>query len=152
MTELPSRHRSRRGIFTRFRRHAGRSGEQAMNTVVALDDDSFFTATRNRVTVVDFSAPWCGPCQVLHPMFEDAASKSTEAGIAFARVDVDESPDLASTFGVMSIPTIVVLAADGREVGREVGVPNRRRLEQVVRTAEALVAQVDAEAQTGTSG
>jgi thioredoxin len=71
------------------------------------------------ITVIDFTAAWCGPCRVMEPVL---ASLATEyAGRArFAAVDVDADPALAQRFDVRSMPTLV-LWRDGREVGRIVG-------------------------------
>ena len=71
------------------------------------------------LVVVDFFATWCGPCKMLAPAVERAADKHPE--IHFYKVDIDEEPDLARRFGVMSIPTGVFLK-NGQEFDRKVGV------------------------------
>ena len=73
----------------------------------------------NPVMLVDFWAEWCGPCKMLSPAIEELSSQY-EGRALVAKVNVDESPDLARRFGVMSIPTVVVLK-DGVEVERKVG-------------------------------
>ncbi|MEO0087777.1 MAG: thioredoxin [candidate division WOR-3 bacterium] len=69
--------------------------------------------------LVDFWAPWCGPCQMAGPVLEELA-KEFEGKVKFAKVNVDEEPQLASNYGVMSIPTVVIFV-QGREVNRQIG-------------------------------
>ena len=71
------------------------------------------------VAMVDFWAEWCGPCKMLAPAIEDLA-KQYDGRALVGKVNVDEEPDLARRFGIMSIPTVVFLK-DGVEVGRKVG-------------------------------
>ena len=85
-----------------------------------LNQQTFDAAiAANPLAVVDFYATWCGPCKMLAPIL-DAVAEETD-GVAFFRVDVDQAPDLARRFGVMSIPTLVYLK-DGKELSRSVGV------------------------------
>lgn len=71
------------------------------------------------LAMVDFWASWCGPCQLLGPVMEDLAVQY-EGKALVAKVNVDEEPDLARRFGVMSIPTVIFLK-QGREFDRKVG-------------------------------
>ena len=91
-----------------------------------LNDATFDAAiSAAPLAVVDFYATWCGPCKMLAPILE-SVEKETE-GVAFFRVDVDEAPDTARRFGIMSIPTLVFLK-DGEEVARTVGVQRKPEL------------------------
>lgn len=72
------------------------------------------------LAMVDFWADWCGPCKMLTPTVEALAEKYGDR-VLTGKVNVDEEPELARRFGVMSIPTVVFLQ-NGREVDRKVGV------------------------------
>ena len=70
--------------------------------------------------LLDFWAAWCGPCKMLSPVVESIGSQY-EGKVLVGKVNVDEEPELARRFGVMSIPTVVFLK-NGREFDRKVGV------------------------------
>ena len=76
--------------------------------------------TSGGITMVDFWASWCGPCKMLSPVVEEIAQQF-EGKALVGKVNVDEEPDLARQFGVMSIPTVVFLK-NGVEFDRKVGV------------------------------
>lgn len=87
--------------------------------ILHLTKDTFSGETASGVTLVDFWAGWCMPCKMLAPVIEEIAREY--AGIKVAKVDVDAEGELAAEFGVMSIPT-VVLMKDGLELKRFIGV------------------------------
>ena len=72
------------------------------------------------LAMIDFWAVWCGPCKMLTPAVEDIAERYGDK-VLVGKVNVDEEPDLARRFGVMSIPTVVFLK-NGREFDRKVSV------------------------------
>lgn len=69
--------------------------------------------------LLDFYADWCGPCKIMAPIFEEIEKEYT-GRIEFKKVDVEAEGELASKYGIMSIPTFVLLK-DGKEVDRKVG-------------------------------
>ncbi len=69
--------------------------------------------------VVDFWAEWCGPCRLMAPVLDQLAGE-LEGRVSFAKLNVDENPDLSGRYGVEGIPTLIVFA-EGEEVGRIVG-------------------------------
>ncbi|MEQ8717856.1 MAG: thioredoxin [Acidimicrobiales bacterium] len=69
--------------------------------------------------LVDFWAEWCGPCKMIHPILEELAAENGDK-IQIAKINVDEAPDVARRFEVMSIPTLIVFS-DGQPAKRIVG-------------------------------
>ncbi len=93
----------------------------------------FDDALKNDTAVVDFWAEWCTPCLMMAPVFEEIAGKKEMKNIKFIKVNVDDYPELAEKFGVMSIPTTVVLKK-GKEAGRVIGAQSAEALEEKLKS------------------
>lgn len=81
------------------------------------------------IKLLDFKAVWCGPCRVMEPIIEEL--KKELDGVEIVVIDVDEKPEEASKYGVMSIPTYIVLK-DEKEVGRKIGVISKEELLKLI--------------------
>ena len=65
------------------------------------------TIKNNEVVIVDFWAPWCGPCRMIAPIIEELAEEYKDKGVVVAKVNTDEAPEIAGEFGIRSIPTVI---------------------------------------------
>ena len=82
--------------------------------------------------VVDFWAPWCGPCKMMGPVFEELSSEMD--GVTFAKVNVDEHQELAQKHGVQGIPAIFFFK-DGEKVGESIGFVQKDDLKKKIEEA-----------------
>ena len=83
----------------------------------------------NSLVLVDFFATWCGPCKTMAPIVEEIAEERTD--IKVCKIDVDQEPELARQYRVMSIPTFLVFK-DGEVVKRDMGVMSKDELEGLI--------------------
>ncbi|WP_239749438.1 thioredoxin [Mammaliicoccus sp. H-M34] len=98
--------------------------------LVKATDANFDEQIKEGVSLVDFWAPWCGPCKMIAPVLEDLA-KDVEGKAGIVKLDVDENQATAAKYEVMSIPTLIVFK-DGEAVDKVVGFQPKEQLEQVL--------------------
>lgn len=100
--------------------------------MIELSDENFAHEVEDAagVTLVDFWAPWCGPCRMVAPVMEELAEEYA-GQVRFAKVNVDENQATAGTFGIRSIPTIGFFK-DGEVIGAVVGAYPKEALQEVI--------------------
>ena len=106
-----------------------------MATVDLTKDNFESVIAGNAMVIVDFWAPWCGPCRGFAPVFEKASN--THANVVFAKVNTDEQQELAGSFNIRSIPTLMVVR-DQVVVLQQAGALPASALEHVLDQAKAL--------------
>ncbi len=98
-----------------------------MEIIHLENEKDFVELIKEDKILIDFFATWCGPCKMLSPILE-----KVESNLKVVKVDVDEFEDLAREYGVMSIPTLVVLE-NGKEVNRHIGFIDKNNLESFLK-------------------
>ena len=95
-----------------------------------ITDNDFNTLTEEGISIIDFWAAWCGPCRMQGPIFEELAEE-LDGQVEFFKMNVDEEPNTAKEFGIMSIPTLII-KKDGQVVEKLVGFHDKNRLNDAI--------------------
>jgi thioredoxin 1 len=107
-----------------------------MSNALEFTDQNFQTEVlqSNQPVLVDFWAPWCGPCRMIAPVVEELAVENA-GKVKIGKVNVDESPNTAASYGVSSIPTLI-LFKNGNVVEQFVGMQPKKRLQEALTQAQ----------------
>ncbi|WP_207941181.1 thioredoxin [Enterococcus sp. DIV2402] len=96
-----------------------------------ITDATFAEETDKGLVLIDFWATWCGPCRMQAPILEQLAENYDEDEFKIVKMDVDENPETPASFGVMSIPTLI-LKKDGQVVDKAIGVQTKEQIEAMI--------------------
>lgn len=100
--------------------------------IAKISDQNFAAEIASGTVLVDFWAPWCGPCKMIAPVLEEVDQEIGDQ-VQISKLNVDENPDTAGRYGVMSIPTLMVFK-DGEMVDKLQGFQPKEQLLEWVRT------------------
>lgn len=98
--------------------------------VLDITDNQFEEKTAEGLSLTDFWAPWCGPCRMQSPIVEELGEEM-EGEVDFFKMNVDDEPKTAQSFGIMSIPTLLI-KKDGQVVEKLVGYHDKARLTEIL--------------------
>lgn len=99
--------------------------------VQAITDANFAQETKDGLVLIDFWASWCGPCRMQAPILEQLSTEVDEDELRILKMDVDENPNTAREFGIMSIPTLL-FKKDGQVVKQVAGVHTKEQIKAIV--------------------
>ncbi len=114
-----------------------------MATVTLTNDNFEQVVTDNKFVIIDFWAPWCGPCRGFAPVFETASENHTD--IVFAKLNTDEQQELGATFNIRSIPTLMIFREKVIVFSQPGALPGKQFEELIVKARELDMTKVHKE-------
>jgi len=115
----------------KLRRSLGeKTKEMSTEPIIVTDSNFNETIKKHSLILIDFWAPWCGPCRALHPTIEEL-TREYAGRITIGKLNVDENPNTAECYQVYSIPTLIIMK-DGSEADRIVGLVPKKHIEAVL--------------------
>ena len=99
-------------------------------SAIRLNNDNFDRVRENEgVSLLDFYADWCGPCRMVLPIVDEIAAERED--LLVGKINVNDNPELAREFGVISIPTLIVMK-DGKIINRSSGAKNKEKILEMI--------------------
>lgn len=95
------------------------------------DDNIDELLSNKKITILQFSAEWCGPCRMLGPIIDELSEDNAGKDVTVAKINVEENQELAIKYGVRGIPTVVIFK-DGEEQTRKVGVGSKSEFQTII--------------------
>lgn len=121
-------------LHTRMHKHCGavrmESDSETTQPITLADDGFDMAVERDDLMVVDCWAPWCGPCMMMTPVIDELAEEYA-GRVIFGKLNTDENPSTTERFGIMGIPTLLLLQG-GNEVERIVGAVPKQEIRNVL--------------------
>jgi thioredoxin 1 len=115
-----------------------KTGKVINMTAIDLTSNNFKEVALNseKTVLIDFWAPWCGPCKMQSPIIEELADELKDS-VVITKLNVDDNPELAAQFSVMSIPTLIFIK-DGKVVNRKTGLTPKVALVSIINSVNSL--------------
>ncbi len=121
-------------VYTTYKRYSllkNYNPEDESDKLLILDDKQFKTSIAKGVTLVDFWAPWCAPCRMIAPIVSDLAEEF-DGQAQVAKINIDENKTIAATYGIRSIPTLIIFK-DGKPAKQISGIKPKSILSKAIR-------------------
>ena len=96
-----------------------------MNEITTIDALNEIIQNTEKLTILDFAAPWCGPCRAISPILEELSDERSD--IEVVKINVDEASDLSTSYGIRNVPTLIFIK-NGEQVDRSVGAVTKAAL------------------------